>query len=40
MATGEIEIEAQSLESLVQAVTPKFPLDDYQEVNEDVRLKK
>ena len=39
MATGEIEIEAQSLNIYSKALTPKFPLDDYQEVNEDVRLK-
>ena len=39
MATGEIEIEAHSLKILSSAVTPQFPLDDYQEVNEDVRLK-
>ena len=39
MATGEIEIEAQSLTIYSKALTPKFPLDDYQEVNEDVRLK-
>ena len=39
MATGEIEIEAQSLAIYSKALTPKFPLDDYQEVNEDVRLK-
>ena len=39
MATGEIEIEASSLKIFSSAVTPQFPLDDYQEVNEDVRLK-
>ena len=39
MATGEIEIEAHSLKIFSSAVTPQFPLDDYQEVNEDVRLK-
>ena len=39
MATGEIEIEAQSLIIYSKALTPKFPLDDYQEVNEDIRLK-
>ena len=39
MATGEIEIEAQDLIIFSKAVTPKFPLDDYQEVNEDIRLK-
>jgi len=39
MATGEIEIEAKDLIIFSKAVTPKFPLDDYQEVNEDIRLK-
>tara|TARA_B100001250_G_scaffold312421_1_gene274435 strand:+ start:2302 stop:4068 length:1767 start_codon:yes stop_codon:yes gene_type:complete len=39
MATGEIEIEANSLKIFSSAVTPQFPLDDYQDVNEDVRLK-
>ena len=39
MATGEIEIEASSLKIFSSADTPKFPLDDYQDVNEDVRLK-
>jgi len=39
MATGEIEIEAQALKIFSTAVTPQFPLDDYQDVNEDIRLK-
>ena len=39
MKTGEIEIEVSELEVLNSAVTPAFPLDDYQDVNEDVRLK-
>ena len=39
MATGEVEIEANSLKVFSSAVTPQFPLDDYQDVNEDVRLK-
>jgi len=39
MPTGEIEIEAESIKLLNKASTPAFPLDDYQEVNEDVRLK-
>ena len=39
MATGEVEIEAKDLVIFSKAVTPKFPLDDYQEVNEDIRLK-
>ena len=39
MVTGEIELEAKHIKILSKAVTPVFPLDDYQEVNEDVRLK-
>ena len=39
MKTGEIEIEVSELEILNSAATPAFPLDDYQDVNEDVRLK-
>ena len=39
MATGEIEIKATDLIILGKAITPQFPLDDYQEVNEDIRLK-
>ena len=39
MATGEIEIEASSLKIFSSADTPKFPLDNYQDVNEDVWLK-
>ena len=39
MKTGEIEIEVSELEVLNYAATPAFPLDDYQDVNEDVRLK-
>jgi aspartyl-tRNA synthetase len=39
METGEIEIEAKYLLICSKAVTPKFPLDDYQEVSEDIRLK-
>ena len=39
MSTGEIEIEATSLTIFSLAVTPQFPLDDYQDVNEDIRLK-
>ena len=39
MSTGEVELEAESIDLLNKAVTPAFPLDDYQEVNEDVRLK-
>ena len=39
MVTGEIELEAKSLNIFSSAVTPQFPLDDYQDVNEDIRLK-
>ena len=39
MLTGEIEIEATDLSIFSSAVTPQFPLDDYQDVNEDIRLK-
>ena len=39
MITGEIELEADKIQLLNKAATPTFPLDDYQEVNEDVRLK-
>ena len=39
MVTGEIELEAKNINILSKAVTPVFPLDDYQDVNEDVRLK-
>ena len=39
MKTGEVEIEVSEIEVLNSAETPAFPLDDYQDVNEDVRLK-
>ena len=39
MITGEIELEADKIQLLNKATTPAFPLDDYQDVNEDVRLK-
>ena len=39
MHTGEIEIEVDDLTILSKAKTPVFPIDEYQEVNEDVRLK-
>jgi aspartyl-tRNA synthetase len=39
MTTGEIELVAEEIIVLSKAVTPVFPLDDYQDVNEDVRLK-
>jgi len=39
MRTGEIEIEVKNIDILSKANTPVFPIDEYQEVNEDVRLK-
>ncbi len=39
MHTGEIEIEVDIINILSKANTPVFPIDEYQEVNEDVRLK-
>ena len=39
MQTGEIEIEGANINILSKANTPVFPIDEYQEVNEDVRLK-
>ena len=39
MNTGEIEIEVNTINILSEANTPVFPIDEYQEVNEDVRLK-
>ena len=39
MKTGEVEIEVSEIEVLNSAATPAFPLDGYQDVNEDVRLK-
>ncbi len=39
MLTGEIEIEVANINILSKANTPVFPIDEYQEVNEDVRLK-
>ena len=39
MHTGEIEIEVHDIKILSKANTPVFPIDEYQEVNEDVRLK-
>ena len=39
MHTGEIEIEVKGINILSKANTPVFPIDEYQEVNEDVRLK-
>ena len=39
MHTGEIEIEVSKINILSKANTPVFQIDEYQEVNEDVRLK-
>ena len=39
MRTGKIEILGKEIEILNQAATPPFPLDDYSDVGEDVRLK-
>ncbi len=39
MATGEIEVYGVELEILNAAATPPFPLDEHQNVGEDVRLK-
>jgi len=39
MQTGEIEIEVANINILSKANNPVFPIDEYQEVNEDVRLK-
>ena len=39
MHTGDIEIEVKNINILSKANTPVFPIDEYQEVNEDVRLK-
>ena len=39
MTTGEVELNVENIVILSKAVTPVFPLDDYQDVNEDVRLK-
>ena len=39
MQTGEIEIEVANINILSKANTPVFPIDEYQEVKEDVRLK-
>lgn len=39
MHTGKVEILGKSIEILSRAQTPAFPLDDYVDVGEDVRLK-
>src|SRR5690606_35015387 len=39
MPTGKVEVLAKNLQVLNQAETPPFPLDQYSDVGEDVRLK-
>lgn len=39
MATGQVEVLGKELTLLSAAVTPPFPLDDYVDVGEDVRLR-
>ncbi len=39
MATGRVEVLGLSLEILSEAETPPFPLDEYHESGEDVRLR-
>ena len=39
MFTGEIEVEVENINILSKTNTPVFTIDEYQEVNEDVRLK-
>ena len=39
IATGEIEVDINELTILNKAETPPFALDDYVEINEDLRLK-
>ncbi len=39
LATGEIEVETQTVKVLNSSETPPFPLDAYIQVGEDVRLK-
>ena len=39
MHTGEIEIEVSYINILSKSITPVFPIDEYQEVSEDVRLR-
>ncbi|GGX62183.1 aspartate--tRNA ligase [Saccharospirillum salsuginis] len=39
MATGEIEVLGLDIEVLNSAKTPPFPLDEYSDVGEDVRLR-
>jgi len=39
LATGEIEVDVDEVEILNRSKTPPFPLDEYKEVNEEIRLK-
>ncbi|MAD46551.1 MAG: aspartate--tRNA ligase [Oceanospirillaceae bacterium] len=39
MKTGQIEVLGKDINILNKAATPPFPLDDYSDVGEDVRLK-
>ncbi|MAL98428.1 aspartate--tRNA ligase [Hydrocarboniclastica marina] len=39
MATGQVEVLGKELELLNAAATPPFPLDEYVDVGEDVRLR-
>ncbi|TDT42974.1 aspartyl-tRNA synthetase [Halospina denitrificans] len=39
MATGQVEVLGYELELLNEAATPPFPLDEYSDVGEDVRLR-
>lgn len=39
MPTGEVEVDAAELVIFSEAETPPFPVDDYVDVGEDVRLK-
>lgn len=39
MKTGEIEVLGKQLEILNSAMTPPFPLDEYTDAGEDIRLK-
>src|SRR5690606_6629139 len=39
MATGEIELLGKEISVLNTAKTPPFPLDEYSDVGEDVRLR-
>lgn len=39
MSTGEVEMLGREIKVLNKSLTPPFPLDDYSDVGEDVRLK-